>query len=98
MVVYNLFLLLLSSFIVPALSSIKRRYEPAYYFVIGFSFVILSLILWGLRTITLIAPSIYSDKERSERSNLEKTEFFINLAHEVKTPLTLISNYMDEYI
>ncbi|MBN1797519.1 MAG: response regulator [Spirochaetales bacterium] len=119
-------MLLLSSFIVPTFSSLKRRYEPVYYFFIGFSLVILSSILWGLRTLTLIAPSILTDyslhfstaimvviisyalsdrfkrlkieKERSERSNLEKTEFFINLAHEVKTPLTLISNYLDEYI
>jgi signal transduction histidine kinase len=119
-------MLLLVSFIVPTLSSIKRKFEPAYYFCIGFSLVILSSILWGLRTVTLVAPSIVTDyslhfstaimvviisyalsdrfkrlkieKEKSERLNLEKTEFFINLAHEVKTPLTLISNYMDDYI
>ncbi|MBN2440951.1 MAG: response regulator [Spirochaetales bacterium] len=29
--------------------------------------------------------------------NQQKTRFFINLAHETKTPLTLISNYFDEY-
>lgn len=28
----------------------------------------------------------------------QKTYFFINLAHETKTPLTLISNYIDKYI
>ncbi|HOV15695.1 MAG TPA: 7TM diverse intracellular signaling domain-containing protein, partial [Spirochaetota bacterium] len=28
----------------------------------------------------------------------QKTYFFINLAHETKTPLTLISNYLDKYI
>jgi signal transduction histidine kinase/DNA-binding NarL/FixJ family response regulator len=28
----------------------------------------------------------------------QKTDFFINLAHETKTPVTLISNYLDAYI
>lgn len=32
-----------------------------------------------------------------ERSNV-KTNFFINIAHETKTPLTLIINYLDKYI
>jgi DNA-binding NarL/FixJ family response regulator/two-component sensor histidine kinase len=33
-----------------------------------------------------------------ELSNEQKTNFFVNLAHETKTPLMLISNYFDEYI
>jgi signal transduction histidine kinase/DNA-binding NarL/FixJ family response regulator len=40
-------------------------------------------------------------KERTrqlELSNEQKTNFFVNLAHETKTPLMLISNYFDEYI
>lgn len=40
-------------------------------------------------------------KERTkelERANEHKTQAFINLAHETKTPLTLITNYLDEYI
>lgn len=40
-------------------------------------------------------------KERTrqlELSNEQKTTFFVNLAHETKTPLTLIKNYFDEYI
>lgn len=36
--------------------------------------------------------------EELERINEEKTYTFINLAHETKTPLTLINNYLDEYI
>ncbi len=33
-----------------------------------------------------------------ERINEQKTNTFVNLAHETKTPLTLINNYLDEYI
>lgn len=33
-----------------------------------------------------------------EKSNEQKTNTFVNLAHETKTPLTLINNYLDEYI
>ncbi|ASZ13227.1 hypothetical protein CK934_20805 [Chitinophaga sp. MD30] len=40
-------------------------------------------------------------KERTrklEELNEQKTHTFVNLAHETKTPLTLISNYLEEYI
>ena len=37
-------------------------------------------------------------KEEIERVVKEKTNFFVNLAHETKTPLTIISNYLDKYI
>ncbi len=33
-----------------------------------------------------------------KKQNEEKTSYFINLAHETKTPLTLILNYLDKYI
>jgi signal transduction histidine kinase/DNA-binding NarL/FixJ family response regulator len=33
-----------------------------------------------------------------EKLNEQKTNTFVNLAHETKTPLTLINNYLDEYI
>ena len=32
-----------------------------------------------------------------EEAHTQKTQFFINLAHETKTPLTLIKNYLDKY-
>jgi len=36
--------------------------------------------------------------EELENASRIKTEFFINLAHETKTPLTIISNYLTKYI
>jgi signal transduction histidine kinase/DNA-binding NarL/FixJ family response regulator len=33
-----------------------------------------------------------------EKINEQRTNTFVNLAHETKTPLTLISNYLDEYM
>ena len=33
-----------------------------------------------------------------EIANKDKTNFFVNIAHETKTPLTLINNYLDMYI
>lgn len=33
-----------------------------------------------------------------ERANEQKTNNFINLVHETKTPLTLVNNYLEEYI
>ncbi|RPJ03640.1 MAG: response regulator, partial [Spirochaetaceae bacterium] len=32
------------------------------------------------------------------KANAQKSQFFVNLAHEMKTPITLISNYFDEYV
>ena len=39
-----------------------------------------------------------SANEKIENIINQKTNLFINLAHETKTPLTLISNYLDEYL
>lgn len=36
-------------------------------------------------------------KEKIEEASALKTKYFINVAHETKTPLTLIGNYLDRY-
>lgn len=36
--------------------------------------------------------------EQLERSNEQRTNAFVNLVHETKTPITLMNNYMEEYI
>lgn len=37
-------------------------------------------------------------KEKLANLSIQKDNFYINLSHELKTPLTLISNYLDSYI
>ncbi|MCG8571210.1 MAG: ATP-binding protein [Spirochaetes bacterium] len=41
---------------------------------------------------------VYQRTQQLEEEKEAKTSFFINLAHETKTPLTLIKNYLDKYI
>lgn len=56
------------------------------------------------KVIPSVIDNIEQASEESTRMELErkvhqeKTTTFINLAHETKTPLTLINNYLDEYV
>lgn len=47
--------------------------------------------------ISSVLKSIYL-VQSLHRASREKIDFFINMAHEIKTPLTLINNYLDDYI
>lgn len=83
------------------------------YFNVWFVFIIVSfLVAYFFSGIALdilkIVPSIVTNIEQAseqtklmeleQKANEERTNTFINLAHETKTPLTLINNYLDEYI
>lgn len=49
------------------------------------------------RQISSTLKNIYLLEEIAE-SEKQKTNLFVSLTHEIKTPLTLISNYLDKYI
>jgi len=76
-------------------------------YMIAFVFVGMFLSLITTRLSKVLERSLYSEadafaKEKArqaiEEASRQKTNFFINLAHETKTPITLISNYLDRYI
>ena len=47
---------------------------------------------------TTLQQEVNKRTKELEKINEQKTNTFINLAHETKTPLTLINNYLEEYI
>ncbi len=57
-----------------------------------------------LKIVPIVVNNIEAATEESKTIEIErmlnnqKTTTFLNLAHETKTPLTLINNYIDEYI
>jgi two-component system sensor histidine kinase ChiS len=77
--------------------------KSSYYSDIVFVFL---LILVGSFFTTRFIKRSYDEgrnliKERTnelELANEKRTNAFINLAHETKTPLTLITNYLEDYI
>ncbi|MBN2535026.1 MAG: response regulator [Spirochaetales bacterium] len=50
------------------------------------------------RELTLITRKAIDAKTEIEKMSRQKTDFFVNLTHETKTPLTLIKFYFDRYI
>ncbi|HUZ60579.1 MAG TPA: response regulator [Hanamia sp.] len=54
----------------------------------------LHLLNWN----TSLQKEVEKRTKELEKINEQQTNTFVNLAHETKTPLTLINNYLDEYI
>jgi signal transduction histidine kinase/DNA-binding NarL/FixJ family response regulator len=54
----------------------------------------LRLLNWN----TSLQKEVAKRTRELERINEQNTNTFVNLAHETKTPLTLINNYLEEYI
>jgi len=52
------------------------------------------LLSWN----TKLQEEVYKRTRVLEKINEQRTYSFVNLAHETKTPLTLINNYLEEYI
>ena len=47
---------------------------------------------------TILQKEVEKRTRELERINEQRTNTFVNLAHEIKTPITLINNYLNEYI
>ncbi|HQS22850.1 MAG: hypothetical protein B7Y11_01445 [Sphingobacteriia bacterium 24-36-13] len=54
----------------------------------------LLLLNWN----TSLQEEVEKRTKELEKMNEQKTDNFINLVHETKTPLTLVNNYLEEYI
>jgi len=79
------------------------------FYIVGYFFFIFTLGLYLSKQFLKINLNLYNlrltleEKVKKRTIQLEeekelKTNFFINLTHETKTPLTLITNYLDKHI
>ncbi|MBN1409852.1 MAG: response regulator [Spirochaetales bacterium] len=78
-------------------------------FILAYSFILAIRFSRLFQKVTLLSRElqVYSNdleikvKQRTaqlQEANEQKTNFFINLAHETKTPITIISNYLEQDI
>jgi signal transduction histidine kinase/DNA-binding NarL/FixJ family response regulator len=71
-------------------------------FLVIISIYIFSLASRMLNTFERLSQNLEKEvlvrTNKLEQATHDKTRFFVNLAHETKTPLTLIRNYLERYI
>jgi signal transduction histidine kinase/DNA-binding NarL/FixJ family response regulator len=88
---------------------LKPVYSPCILLVYITVFILcgLSVSIIANRLRIVLRRALYSETEAYkkeierqviENASRQKIDFFINLAHEMKTPLTLISNYFGKYV
>lgn len=101
-ILFYLFLLLYELYYPENILNPYKTVKEQYY---DFAFSMILIII----IISLIINALKRSYEKEQRINLEqkaqiaaaseqKTNFFVNLAHETKTPLTLIENYLERFI
>lgn len=95
---------------VSSLLALKFHSEPL--IILGFCLLTLGFLLFAYTLVIKAAADrkalvalkkeleqkVEERTEQLKRSSEERTTLFIKLAHETKTPLTLIKNYLEDYI